>query len=83
MAQCEHTLTCDLSVGNSIDALLLGHMHNAPYLRKNTMLYIAKHGEKVMKLEGWDRVKENAELLNVIPFFKFWSLQARNRKSLE
>lgn len=64
VTQCEHTLSCNLSVENSVEYLLLADTQNAPYLKKTTMQYIAEHGEEVMKLEGWDKVKECAELLN-------------------
>ena len=64
VTHCEHTLSYSLSVENCIDVLLHAHSHRAPNLRESAMQFIARHGEEVMQLEDWDKLKEHAELLS-------------------
>ena len=64
VARCEHILSYNITVENSIDLLLCAQAHNAPKLRENVIQYIAKHGEEVTRSENWDKVKQQAELLD-------------------
>ena len=64
MTHCEHALSYSLSVENCIELLLRAQAHRAPNLKETAMQFIVQHGEEVMQLEDWDRLKEHAELLS-------------------
>ena len=62
-ALCEQRLSYDLQIENAAKMLLLADTCNASQLKRNTLLFIGKHGGQVLATKDWDDVKPNAALL--------------------
>lgn len=60
---CEQRLSYDLQTDNATRILLLADACDAQQLKRNTLLFMGKHGSVRMATE-WDEVKDNAELLH-------------------
>lgn len=63
-AICEEQLSFDLQIDNAAKILQLADTCNARQLKRNTLLFINKHGDEVQLTEEWEGVKKSAELLH-------------------
>ena len=63
-ALCEERLSYDLQIDNAARILLLADRCNANGLKKNSMLFINKHGTKVQSKKEWEEIKDSKELLH-------------------
>lgn len=63
-ALCEEQLSFDLQIDNAAKILQLANTCDAQQLKRNTLLFINKHGDEVQLTEEWEGVKESAELLH-------------------
>ena len=62
-------ISYDLQIENAAKTLLLADTYNASPLKRNTLLFIGKHGGQVLATNEWDNVKPNAALLQeLLPF---------------
>lgn len=62
-ALCEQRLSFDLQIENAAKMLLLADACRAEQLKRNVLLFVAEHGDKVLATKEWDDVKQKAELL--------------------
>ena len=63
-ALCEERLSFDLEIDTAAKTLILADACDAQQLKRNTVLFINKHGGEVQNTEEWKDVKENAALLH-------------------
>ena len=62
-ALCERRLSYDLHVDNVAKVLLLADACSAEQLKRNALLYISEHGDKVTRTEEWKDIKKNPNLM--------------------
>ena len=62
-ALCERRLSYDLQISNAAKILVLADTLKAEQLKRNALLFINEHGDKVQSTGGWEDVKESKELL--------------------
>ena len=80
---CEKRLSFDLQVDNAAEILLLADACSAQQLKRNTLLFISKHGDEVQQTEEWKDVKKNAELLSDLVDVIFEPAAKRRKMLLE
>ncbi|CAL8135776.1 unnamed protein product [Orchesella dallaii] len=56
---CENILVEKLSVNNAVKLLVLGHMHNAPYLKRRALDLTISKKEQVVKTAAYKEMAEN------------------------
>ena len=78
-ALCERCLSYDLQIDNAARIFLLADAYEAKQLKRNAMLFINEHRDKVPLTKEWEEVKKSAELLNYL-FCKGVSTSCENRK---
>ena len=58
-ALCEERLSYDLQIDNTARILLLADRYDAKQLKRNSVLFINEHGDKVRETEEWEEVKKS------------------------
>ena len=62
-AMCEQQMSYGLEVENAAETLVLAHTYGADQLKKNALMYIVKHRDKVRETKDWEKVHNMCELL--------------------
>ena len=63
-ALCERCLSYSLQVENVARMLILADACNAEQLKRNALLYISVHGDRVKLTEEWEDLKKDANLMD-------------------
>ena len=78
-ALCEERLSYDLQIDNAARILLLADRYDAKQLKRNSVLFINKHGEEVQRTKEWEEVRKNNDLLHEL-LTTVYSPSAKRRK---